>query len=311
MFLATLILPAALSLGAPSATTLIPLDFVHPPTPACHSVIQVVPGQTVNFTVLLCDADPAEFVVLRSNSVFPAGSVLNPPLPVLGFPCASTTFTWTPTEAQVGNYPLVFGGDNSGGFRAECGFTIQVLPPPEPYCTYTPGGWGAKPAGHNPGSLLKANFGGVYPAGVEVGIPGAGGNSLRFTSAAAIEAFLPSGGTPGALNADAVNPVAPTSAGALAGHVLTLQLNVDFSAAGITPNEGGPFGSLKVCTSDNPAVAGQTISQVLAAANQALGGGALPYGMSSYSELNGLLTSLNESFDNCRPTDWASAHLCH
>jgi hypothetical protein len=50
------------------------------------------------------------------------------------------------------------------------------------------------------------------------------------------------------------------------------------------------------------------VAQVLAAANVALGGGTLPDGY-SLTDLNALVTDLNESFDNGVESDWAKTHL--
>lgn len=124
------------------------------------------------------------------------------------------------------------------------------------------------------------------------------------TALEAITAFLPAGETPGALTADLENPTS-TSAGTFAGQVLALKFNVDFSAAGVTP---AGLGSLTLCNTGT-SLDGQTISQILAAANTALGGGALPAGY-SIQNLSDLVTSLNEAFDNCTPTDWANSNLC-
>jgi len=176
------------------------------------------------------------------------------------------------------------------------------------FCTYTQGGWGAKPMGGNPGTILHGSFAAVYPTGVEVGIPGAGGFSMKFTTAAAVTAYLPAGGPPSALTGDLVNPTS-SSAGVFGGQVLALQLNVDFSAAGVTQGPGGPVGALKLCNFGN-AKDGVTVAQVLADANTALGGGALPGYVLTLSELNGLVTDLNESFDDCDVGAFAQAHLC-
>ena len=175
------------------------------------------------------------------------------------------------------------------------------------FCTFTQGGWGAVAHGGNVGVTLAAGFATVYPAGVEVGIPGAAGRSMRFTSAAAITAYLPAGGTPATLTADLTNPTS-SSSGVFGGQVLALRLNVDFSAAGITANPlFGPVGALKLSDAGS-SLDGQTVAQILAAAQTALGGGALPAGY-TISGLNDLVTDLNEAFDNCVPTSWAQAHL--
>ena len=53
------------------------------------------------------------------------------------------------------------------------------------YTTYTQGGWGAAPHGKNTGTLLKNRFAALYPSDSTIG----GMKTLKFTTAAAIEAF--------------------------------------------------------------------------------------------------------------------------
>ena len=169
-------------------------------------------------------------------------------------------------------------------------------------CTVTQGGWGAAPHGNNPGMLLLQNFSKVYPGGsVVIG----GTNKLTFTSAGAIQAFLPQGGPPGILSASLTNPTS-SSAGVFAGQVLALQLNVDFSAAGVTTLGLGNF----ILKGTGTSLDGFTISQILAIANQVLGGnlGALPAGF-SVSSLNDLVDTLNQAFDGCVVSTWAMQHL--
>ncbi len=177
---------------------------------------------------------------------------------------------------------------------------------PGDFTGFTQGGWGAAPHGNNPGTVLANNFATVYPSGVEIGVGGAG-FSLKFTSAAAIQNFLPQGGTPSKLTSDLVNPTS-SSAGVFGGQVVTLRLNVGFSAAGVTQGAGGPLGSLKL-TGTGTSLDGQTIDQVLAVAEGALGGGALPADY-TIANLNALVTNLNEAFDNGTVvTLWATLHL--
>jgi hypothetical protein len=157
------------------------------------------------------------------------------------------------------------------------------------FTTFTQGGWGAKPAGNNPGKLLLSNFATVYPGGsVTIG----GTKTLKFTSASAITAFLPQGGTPSILTASATN-ASSSSAGVFAGQVLALRLSVDFSNAGV---EKPGLASLKVKSGK---LAGLTVSQVLAMANAVLGGntGALPAGV-SISDLNSVVDAINNNYDN-------------
>jgi len=176
---------------------------------------------------------------------------------------------------------------------------------PRTFCSYTPGGWGAPPRGNNPGMLLKNNFGSLYPNGVEIGIPGAAGFSAIFTSASAIEIFLPNGGTPGALTSDLLNPVSSSAAGVFAQHVLALKLNVDFSAAGIT-GSGSPLGNL-VLNDASSTLNGKTINQILAIAQTLLGGGSVA-GV-SIGTVSSLVDSINNGFDNCQTTGWASSRF--
>jgi hypothetical protein len=157
------------------------------------------------------------------------------------------------------------------------------------FTQFTQGGWGSTPEGNNPGKLLAEKFASVYPTGFVI----IGGRfTLKFTSASAIEAFLPQGSTPAALTASAVNPTNRITV--LAGQVLALQLNIDFSAKGLTR---AGLGELTL-TSGN--LAGQTVNAVAELANRVLGGdlSALPAGV-SISELNEVVASINQNFDNC------------
>jgi hypothetical protein len=133
---------------------------------------------------------------------------------------------------------------------------------------------------------LAANFAKVYPNGVTIG----GGFTLTFTKASAVAAFLPQGGTPGALTKSAIDPTS-SSANVFGGQVLALELSVDFSGKGITASG---LGGLHLTSGP---LAGQTVAQVLAEANQAIGGGALPSGM-SISNLNDVVDKINNAFDN-------------
>jgi hypothetical protein len=164
--------------------------------------------------------------------------------------------------------------------------TVQVVAPTPsaPYKTFTQGGWGSKPSGSNPGKFLATNFATVYPNGLTIG----GTKTIKLTSSYAIEKFLPQGGTPAKLTQNYLNPTWDITV--LAGQVAALKLNVDFSAKGLT-RPG--LGALTVVSGE---LRGKTVSQVLALANTVLGGGALPSGL-TLSELNGVVTMINENFD--------------
>lgn len=176
------------------------------------------------------------------------------------------------------------------------------------FCTFTKGGY---QGGGTPGQIFDANFTTVFSDDLIIGVfDGAGAQhhhrwTADATGAAALKQFLtsPAGGTNTALLADATNPVATTS-GNLATQVATLTLNVGFSGVDGMP---AGFGDLTLVNTGT-SLDGSTVSEILAIANQALAGNGLPVGY-SFSQLNELITNLNESFDDCEQSAWAAQHL--
>jgi hypothetical protein len=95
-----------------------------------------------------------------------------------------------------------------------------------------------------------------------------------------------------------------TSAGELAGEIVALQLNVDFSS--IFGNTAD-FGSLRICNvTSQPALNDQTVEQFLATANHLLGGGSATIGTSTAAALARLL---NASFAGGNPSTFAQENL--
>ena len=130
---------------------------------------------------------------------------------------------------------------------------------------------------------------------------------MRFTSAAFVERYLPAGSTPNKLDGSYTNP-STTASGVYGGQVLALQLNVDFNNAGVIDGTDGSIAGLRLCNTGT-SLDGESVSEILGAANVALGGGSRPTGY-TYSSLNDLVTHLNEAFDNCNVSTWALQHLC-
>ena len=151
------------------------------------------------------------------------------------------------------------------------------------YTTYTQGFW------HNTNGLNLLNLGwsSVYGSNVKIG----GNKTLTFTNPSYTSRFLPQGGTPGYLTSSSTNPTS-SSANVFGGQVLTLQLNVDYSAAGMT-NPG--LVNLKF---NYGPLAGYNVGQILAIANAVMGGNlaALPPGV-SISALNDAVDKINNNFD--------------
>jgi len=204
----------------------------------------------------------------------------------------------------------------------------EELPPPLNVCTYTQGGF---QGGGVPGDLFANNFISKFsPDGLTIGIKDGAGpkHDATWTADAvgqsALKMFLGGGGSSGALTADTVNATS-TSGGALVKQTAALTLNVVFApvAPGNTPDSSG-FGALQLCNlaarstigSFTPTAAqaaalnGTSVSSVLTAANNALGGNSLPGYVGSFGDLNQLVTTLNESFDNCTASAFANAFLC-
>ena len=188
-----------------------------------------------------------------------------------------------------GHYSLTITDAN--GLRLVVGADIEGFDCEAASCdfrTQTQGGWGAVPAGNNPGVYLHANFAAAFPGGLVVGC----NNTLTLTSAQAVTDFLPSGSVPSALTGDLTDP-GNSYDNVLAGQVVALSLNVGFdnydAAFGAS---SAALGDLVIASGD---FAGLTVQQLLDAANAYLGGCASPY---TASQLNDAATAVNENFDN-------------
>jgi hypothetical protein len=215
------------------------------------------------------------------------------------------TRTWSATDA-------------CGNTSATCDQSIIVLACPDSGCTFTMGGWGSDcpesqagdPLSTQPGCIRDHYFSTVFPSGVSVGdrtgLNGAPYFAVRWTTAAAVNAFLPAGGTPDKLKMDATNPV-KTHAGVLAGQILALKLNVGFSCAGIFQTLGmidGDFcyGEFEIPSECGGKFAGLTVDSFLVVADKAVSGQTSvlgPFG-ANLSDVNFTATCLNELFDNCQ-----------
>ncbi|MBC5774495.1 T9SS type A sorting domain-containing protein [Pontibacter sp. KCTC 32443] len=101
-----------------------PPAFDYSLTPANQTVFQVAPGQQVRFSVKAHDTDPEDKVTLQATGI-PAGAALNPALPVTSNPVQSS-FTWTPTAANLGTYVINFIAQDLKGVQTTSSVTIQV-----------------------------------------------------------------------------------------------------------------------------------------------------------------------------------------
>ena len=178
---------------------------------------------------------------------------------------------------------------------------------PGEFVTHSQDSWGATPSAGNAAQLLAGRFDFVYPAGVEVGFPGLSGFSMLFTSAAATLNYLPGSGANGPLNNDLADPTSSAS-GEFGGHVLALQLNVDFNDSGdLTGTSSVRFGELVLVNlSELPQYNGFTVRQFLAEQNGVLGA---VVGVDSYDAVSFLTHDITRAFQSGAPSQFAQDHL--
>lgn len=157
------------------------------------------------------------------------------------------------------------------------------------FTTFTIGGWGTSCNGNNPGCYRDAHFDAAFPDGVAIGC---GNNKLIFDSSAAVDAYLPAGGTPSVLPAGTfTNPT--TSRGVLSAQVLGIALAVGFDNA--DPNFSASSTSFGSLTIKSGTFQGMTVAAFLQLANDVLGGCSTQY---TPSQINETATAINQNFDN-------------
>lgn len=162
------------------------------------------------------------------------------------------------------------------------------LPKPGEFRTQTPGGWGAPAAGNNPGAYRDKHFAAAFPSGLVIGCTD--GHTAHFTSAKAIENYIPAGGTPGVLDKDYVDPLT-TSAGVLGGHLVAATLAVVFD--GYDPNFGSSATSVKHLVATSGVCKGMTVKQILQVGNAVAGGCST---LATPSEITSCLDAFNNNF---------------
>jgi hypothetical protein len=202
----------------------------------------------------------------------------------------------------------VTGSPATATISASCG-SGPVMPGIQPgdFCSQTQGGWGTACAGANPGCLRDENFAAVFPNGLVVGDQGGPDQddvySILLTSAAAVEAFLPAGGTPAALTADLTDPLM-SAGGIFAGQAVAATMSVGFDAAGLrlvgqAAHQPGALGLLVYgdCVADG--LLGMSVKDVLGLANVGLSGGDVSGAGVTLSDLSSALAMLNQEFVDC------------
>lgn len=159
-----------------------------------------------------------------------------------------------------------------------------------PLRTQTQGGWGTGCNGNNPGCYRDANFADAFPNGLTIGCDS--GFTVTFTSAQAIEDFLPCGGTAAVLSASHTDPDCNDLKNVLVSQLTAISLSLGFDANDTAFGASSTALADMVIDSGN-VFAGMDVATVVAMANDVIGGCSNAY---SVSDLNEALTGFNESF---------------
>jgi hypothetical protein len=164
---------------------------------------------------------------------------------------------------------------------------------------------------------LVQNFDSVYASSgglMQIGIPGAAGNSIIFDNGPAVVTFESGTGPSGSLTTDLLDPVT-SSGGVFAMDVAALEVTTAFDRAGISQFKGTSnvlFQNLTLTglSGDELWANGLSVEQVLAEANVVLGGGPLPNNKTNLTAVFGLVDEVDSSFNaGDGVSTWADAHL--
>jgi hypothetical protein len=155
--------------------------------------------------------------------------------------------------------------------------------------TQTQGGWGAEPAGNNPGTYLHANFDAAFGGSFFVGC--SNGFYVELTTAQAVTNLLPTGGKAAALTSSSVDPASIKNV--LVGQLVALKLSVAFDAYDANFGQSSvPLGNMII---GSGTFKGGTVSQFLEVAEQVLGGCNTNF---TPQQVNEAASAINENFDN-------------
>jgi hypothetical protein len=164
------------------------------------------------------------------------------------------------------------------------------------FCTYGKGYFS------NSAEAAQRIQGGLTSAGFTLGTSPV---TYTWTNVPALQQAVATGGNPGAFSASATNPTDMGTGGNLAAQALSLNLNLNFSERVVTPTgfhplslvnmDGVKLDGVRLTSEQADALNGQAAIQILTAANVALGGGDLPYGL-SFEQLTELIGLFNNSF---------------
>ena len=257
------------------------------------AVVTDANGCTTNVSVSVTQPAVLSVATVRTQVLCYGGTGTGTATPAGG--TAPYSYSWNTNPVQtsatanlpVGTWTVRVTDANGCTVSSSVTLTLQSC---QGFTTVTPGGYGAACSGGNWGCYLATNFASKFPTGLQIG---SGTRFLKFTSAAAVRAFLPSGTTPRALNAGTLtNPTAKSYSNVLAGHAISLTLSLGFDTNPAFSPSTTSLGSLVVSSG---IFAGKSVNELLAIANTILGGGASPY---TADQINSALDAVNRNYDN-------------
>ncbi|MEZ4798234.1 MAG: hypothetical protein R2809_00355 [Flavobacteriales bacterium] len=224
-------------------------------------------GNNISATqnIYVVDTTAPVFTYVPDNNSVSCADFNGIPMAIAVDACGDVEVTYTETSE-------VFSQEGSDG---DCG---QLT-------TFSAGGWGA-PNGAA-ANYRDANFAGAFPIGLTVGCDD---NTYTFTSALAIENFLPAGGTSNTITGATVNPTGVSNQ--LANQLVAASLSIGFDA--YDPNFGASSAFLGDLTFNNGTFDGMTVAQVVGYANNALGGCPQPY---TLQQLASAMEVINLNYD--------------
>ncbi|MFN3875055.1 MAG: hypothetical protein ACK4L7_03960, partial [Flavobacteriales bacterium] len=210
------------------------------------------------------------------------------------------TYSWSTSPAQStptatvtasGTYTATVTGAN--GCSSTCSATI-TLSSSTAACsglrTEAQGTWGANPTQWNIAGFLHSNWGTAFPAPNGLTI-GCGSRMVRFTTASALNAALPTYGTPALLPAGTTVDPGTSIQNTLLGQIAALAINIRIDD--LYPAFAPSNLALRDMVVASGAFAGLTVQQLLNLANQHAGGCANSYPLATISQA---LTSLNNGY---------------
>jgi hypothetical protein len=178
--------------------------------------------------------------------------------------------------------------------------------------SYTQASWGDDLSGVPQGQaalLLVHKYDTVYASSFGIVTVGStSGFTMRFSDASSVLAYMPAIGPFGPLNGNVLDPIT-TASGGFGGEVMGLELNVDFTDAGVLTGVSGiHFRDLILAnlTGSLSVLNGLTVRQILGDVNTLLGGGS---SIITIADLGSTVGDLNASFSIGQPSLFAQDHL--